>query len=86
MKVCVIILLITGLSIFTPMIKADSKNKPNILFFMADDMGIGDTSAYLNISLTKGSKPIEKTLFGLFWFQWFTLRRISFLGIGRIVF
>ena len=62
MKVCVIILLITGLSFFTPMIKADSKNKPNILFFMADDMGIGDTSAYLNISLTEGSKPIEKTL------------------------
>ncbi|MFL2914356.1 MAG: sulfatase-like hydrolase/transferase, partial [Opitutales bacterium] len=62
MKVCVIILLIAGLSFFVPLIKAGSKNKPNILFFMADDMGLGDTSVYLNISLTKGSKPIEKTL------------------------
>ncbi len=29
---------------------------------MADDMGIGDTSAYLNISPINGSKPIGKTL------------------------
>lgn len=36
--------------------------KPNILFFMADDMGIGDTSAYLGFSLLKNSAPISKTL------------------------
>ncbi len=36
--------------------------KPNILLFMADDMGIGDTSAYLGVSLFKKSKSIAKTL------------------------
>ena len=39
-----------------------SKIRPNILFFMADDMGIGDTSAYLGIGLMDGAKPIGKTL------------------------
>ena len=29
---------------------------------MADDMGIGDTSAYLNIKLMEGTKPISKTV------------------------
>jgi len=38
------------------------KPKPNILLFMADDMGIGDTSAYLGVSLFKNSIPISKTL------------------------
>ena len=37
-------------------------NRPNILLFMADDMGIGDTSAYLGISLLPNSQPIEATL------------------------
>lgn len=36
--------------------------KPNILIFMADDMGIGDTSAYLGIHLMPSTKAIVKTL------------------------
>ena len=36
--------------------------KPNILIFMADDMGIGDTSAYLGINLMPSTKAIVKTL------------------------
>ena len=36
--------------------------KPNILIMMADDMGIGDTSAYLNLQLSPESPPITKTL------------------------
>ena len=62
MKICIIILLIAGISFFTPLFDADSKDKPNIVFFMADDMGIGDTHAYHNVSLINGSKPIKKTL------------------------
>ena len=41
---------------------AEPKNKPNIVLFMADDMGLGDTSAYHNVSLIPGAKPIGKTL------------------------
>ena len=37
-------------------------NKPNVIIFMADDMGIGDTSAYLGINLMANTKPIAKTL------------------------
>ena len=33
---------------------------PNILIMMADDMGIGDTSAYLHVQLSPGSPPVEK--------------------------
>ena len=36
--------------------------KPNIVVFMTDDMGIGDTSAYLGIRLAPGAKAIPKTL------------------------
>ncbi len=36
--------------------------KPNILIMMADDMGIGDTSAYLNVRLSPTSPPVRKTL------------------------
>jgi arylsulfatase A len=36
--------------------------KPNILIMMADDMGIGDTSAYLNVRLSPTSPPVKKTL------------------------
>ena len=32
--------------------------KPNILLMMADDMGIGDTSAYLNVRLSPKSPPV----------------------------
>ena len=35
---------------------------PNILIFMADDMGIGDSSAYLKVSLSKETEPVSKTL------------------------
>ena len=36
--------------------------KPNIIIFMADDMGIGDTSAYLEINLMEGTEPLSKTV------------------------
>ena len=35
---------------------------PNIVVFVADDMGIVDTSAYLNRTLGPTSAPITKTL------------------------
>ena len=35
--------------------------KPNIIIIMVDDMGIGDTSAYLGKSLSERSEPIELT-------------------------
>lgn len=37
-------------------------SKPNIIIMMADDMGIGDTSAYLGVRLTPSGPPIERTL------------------------
>jgi arylsulfatase A len=36
--------------------------KPNIIIVMADDMGIGDTSAYLGVRLMENSEPIDRTL------------------------
>jgi len=36
--------------------------KPNIIIMMADDMGLGDTSAYLGVRLSPESAPISKTL------------------------
>ena len=44
------------------LISISGSQKPNIIIFMADDMGIGDTSAYLNIKLMEGTKPISKTV------------------------
>lgn len=37
-------------------------SKPNIIIMMADDMGLGDTSAYLGVRLSPGAPPIERTL------------------------
>jgi arylsulfatase A len=37
-------------------------NKPNVIIFMADDMGIGDTSAYLGIKMMPNNEAIAKTL------------------------
>ena len=37
-------------------------SKPNIIIMMADDMGIGDTSAYLGVRLSTNAPPIERTL------------------------
>ena len=51
-----------GFNFCISLLLADSKNKPNIILFMADDMGLGDSSAYQNISLIPGAKPITKTL------------------------
>ena len=31
-------------------------SKPNVIIFMADDMGIGDTSAYLGVRLMPNTK------------------------------
>ena len=36
--------------------------KPNLIVMMADDMGIGDTSAYLGVRLSPSGPPIERTL------------------------
>ncbi|MBP51612.1 MAG: hypothetical protein CMI27_00535 [Opitutae bacterium] len=47
---------------FSILVAAGSNKKPNIILFMADDMGIGDTSAYLGIKLVPGAKTISKTL------------------------
>ena len=44
------------------LISISGSQKPNIIIFMADDMGIGDTSAYLKIKLMEGTKPISKTV------------------------
>jgi len=41
---------------------AERPSKPNIIIMMADDMGIGDTSAYLGIKLNPDAAPIERTL------------------------
>ena len=35
--------------------------KPNIVLMMADDMGIGDTSAYLGVRLGPKAEPIALT-------------------------
>ena len=41
---------------------AERPAKPNIVIMMADDMGLGDTSAYLGKSLGPNAEPISRTL------------------------
>ena len=41
---------------------AERPAQPNIVIMMADDMGLGDTSAYLGKSLGPNAKPIARTL------------------------
>ncbi len=44
-------------------LRADERPaKPNIIIMVADDMGIGDTSAYLGVRLSPDAAPIERTL------------------------
>ncbi|MEE2935592.1 MAG: sulfatase-like hydrolase/transferase [Planctomycetota bacterium] len=45
-----------------PIMAAERPLKPNIVIMMADDMGIGDTSAYLGVRLNLAVPPIERTL------------------------
>ena len=50
------------LSLLCGLSSANAANlKPNIVIIMVDDMGIGDTSAYLGKSLSERSAPIELT-------------------------
>ncbi|MEO2032309.1 MAG: sulfatase-like hydrolase/transferase, partial [Planctomycetaceae bacterium] len=41
---------------------AERPSKPNIIIMMADDMGIGDTSAYLGVRLSPNAPAIKRTL------------------------
>ena len=50
------------LSLFTLSVGAKVSATPNILLFMADDMGMGDCSAYLGVKLMPSSSPISQTL------------------------
>jgi arylsulfatase A-like enzyme len=45
-----------------PVTGAERPAKPNIIIMMADDMGLGDTSAYLGVSLSHNTPPIQRTL------------------------
>ena len=50
------------LSLFTLSVGTKVSATPNILLFMADDMGMGDCSAYLGVKLMPNSSPISQTL------------------------
>jgi len=57
-----VLLIVSILSCVTVAHAADRPSKPNIIIMMADDMGIGDTSAYRGVRLMENAEPIEKTL------------------------
>ena len=58
-----LILLALCLALGTVVVAAEPRPaKPNIIIMMADDMGIGDTSAYLGKALGPNAKPITRTL------------------------
>ena len=50
------------ISIGTLGLGAERPSKPDIVIMMADDMGMGDTSAYLGKTLGPNARPIAKTL------------------------
>lgn len=57
-----ILIMIVFQSIALTVTATQRPSKPNIIIMMADDMGLGDTSAYLGVSLMKNAPPVAKTL------------------------
>ena len=57
-----VFLIVSIFSCVTVAYAADRPSKPNIIIMMADDMGIGDTSAYRGVRLMENAEPIEMTL------------------------
>ena len=47
---------------YAPVKAAERPSKPNVIIMMADDMGIGDTSASLGVRLSPSAHPILRTL------------------------
>jgi arylsulfatase A-like enzyme len=57
-----LLIFIVALNITLLATTADRPSKPNIIIMMADDMGLGDTSAYLGVRLMPNAPPVAKTL------------------------
>lgn len=57
-----ILIMIVLQSIALTVTATQRPSKPNIIIMMADDMGLGDTSAYLGVRLMKNAPPVAKTL------------------------